>query len=116
MSPDEAVLFERAEPWVSQTYEAILAAVCAFGPVGVEARKTSIHLTAGSAFAGVHPKKAKLRLNIRANRRIESPRVRKVEQVSAHRFHNELHLAAPGEVDGELVGWLREAYALGIAR
>jgi hypothetical protein len=113
MTDAERLLFERAEPRVPQTYAAILAAVAAFGPVTVEAKKTSIHLVAGSAFAGVHPQKSKLRLNIRADHRIDSPRIRKAEQVSARRFHNELDLAGPDEVDPELTAWLRDAYALG---
>lgn len=114
MTEAEAVLFGRAASQVSDAYAAILAAVRPLGPVIVEAKKTSIHLVAGSAFAGVHPQKSKLRLNIRTDRRLESPRIRKVEQVSARRFHNEIDLATPGEVDDEVRGWLEEAYALGI--
>ena len=113
MTAAESVLFERAEPQVAATYAAILAAVGDFGPVIVEPKKTSIHLVAGSAFAGVHPQKSKLRLNIRADHRIESARMRKVEQVSARRFHNELDLAGPEDVDAQLVDWLRDAYVLG---
>jgi len=79
----------------------------------VDLKKTSIHLVAGSAFAGVHPQLKKLRLNIRLARKLEQERIRKVEQVSASRFHNELDLGSPTEVDGELTGWLREAYDLG---
>ncbi len=40
-------------------------------------------------------------------------RVAKVEQVSAHRYHNELKLERPEQVDDELAGWLRAAYELG---
>jgi hypothetical protein len=36
-----------------------------------------------------------------------------MEQVSAKRFHYELKLTSPDEVDAELVGWLKEAYHLG---
>jgi hypothetical protein len=49
---------------------------------------------------------------IRTAAPIESPRVRKLERVSAHRWHNELLLSAPAEVDDEVMGWLGEAYAL----
>nr|MEA2798572.1 hypothetical protein [Phenylobacterium sp.] len=103
MTDAEAALFERAESHVRETYAAILTAVGGFGPLVIEAKKTSIHIVAGSAFAGVHPQKSKLRLNIRADHRIEGPRVRKVEQVSARRFHNEFDLVSPRDVDGELV-------------
>lgn len=114
MTDAEAALFERAEHHVRETYAAVLAAVSAFAPLAVEAKKTSIHIVADSAFAGLHPQKSKLRLNIRADCRIESPRVRKVEQVSARRFHNEFDLLSPDDIDDELVTWLRDAYQLGI--
>ncbi len=116
MTEAEAVLFERAAPQVPDTYAAIVAALRPLGPVVVEAKKTSIHLVAGSAFAGVHPQKSKLRLNIRTDRRLEDPRVRKVEQVSAHRFHNEIDLTTTADVDAQLVAWLTEAYALAAKR
>ena len=84
-------------------------------PVTIETKKTSLHLIAGthgSAFAGVHPQKSAILLNIRSAVPIESPRVRKVEQVSKHRFHNEVLLASPDDVNGELLRWLKAAYEL----
>ena len=79
----------------------------------VELKKTSVHLVAGSAFAGVHPQLKKLRLSIRLARKLEQARIRKTEQVSASRFHNELDVACPTDVEGEVTDWLREAYELG---
>jgi len=35
------------------------------------------------------------------------------EQVSKNRFHNELKLSSPDEIDAELLAWLNDAYALG---
>jgi hypothetical protein len=60
----------------------------------------------------VHPRKSGLLLVIRTDRPIESARVRKLERVSANRWHNELLLSAPEEVDDEVAGWLRAGYAL----
>jgi len=34
------------------------------------------------------------------------------EQVSKNSFHNEIKLASPSDVDEELLGWLKDAYAL----
>ena len=113
MSSSEDGLFAKSEPQVAAAYRALLAALERLGPFQTEPKKTSIHLVAGSAFAGVHPQKAKLRLNVRSDHAIASDRVRKTEQVSARRFHNEIDLAGPSDVDAELMEWLAAAYALG---
>jgi hypothetical protein len=104
--------FGKSEPNVRATYEALLNAGRKFGAVRVEEKKTSIHFAAKTAFAGVHPQKAALVLTVRSSTAIASPRVRKAEQVSANRWHNDLKLTSPREVNRELVGWLREAYRL----
>jgi hypothetical protein len=36
----------------------------------------------------------------------------KREQVSAHRWHLDVRLESPRDVDRELLGWLRKAYDL----
>lgn len=112
------VLFAGRDLSVSAIYQHLLSAVDEFGPVVTEAQRTSIHLVAGaggSAFAGVHPRKAALLLTIRSAVPFRSPRVRKIDQVSKHRFHNDVLLAALAEVDGELLAWLRAAYDLASA-
>jgi hypothetical protein len=43
---------------------------------------------------------------------VKSPRVHKSEQVSANRHHVEFKLEDPAEVDAQLIGWIKEAYAL----
>ena len=116
MSDDPAVnaLFGRSEPGVRTVYHRLLAALEPVGAIRIEPKKTSIHLAARSAFAGVHPRKSAILLNIRSAVPIDSPRIRKREQVSANRFHNELLLTDPVDVDEELIGWLRSAYALSV--
>ena len=74
-----------------------------------EPKKTSIHLTNERAFAGVHPRKAWLILNISSDRPIESDRIVKSEQVSKNRYHQEVKLLSPDEVDEELIAWLKAA-------
>jgi hypothetical protein len=100
-------------PAVREIYTHLMKALRKFGSVIEEPKKTSIHLIQGSALAGISTRKDALWLNIRLDHRITSPRINKVEQVSAKRFHNELKLTSPDEVDAELVGWLKEAYHLG---
>ena len=104
--------FAKSDRVAREVYDAILSAVAKFGQVDAEEKKTSIHLVAGSAFAGVHPRKSGILLNIRTGAAIASPRIRKTERVSANRFHNELLIASSKEVDAEVIGWLRDAHRL----
>lgn len=105
-------LFAKSEPNVEKTYAAILKAVSKFGDVRAEEKKTSIHICAKNGFAGVHPRKSAILLNIRSATPIKSKRIRKVERVSANRFHNEMLLESPKDVDTEVMGWLKAAYVL----
>lgn len=94
-------------------YRALMDVLEGFGKIQVQEKKTSLHITAGrAAFLGVHPRKGGLRLNIVLARPLEGPRIAKSEKVSARRFHNEVDLKAPSELDSELQAWLREAYEL----
>jgi uncharacterized protein DUF5655 len=106
-------LFASSDEQVRATYARLLAALRQIGPFEEEPKKTSIHLTHTVGFAGVHPRKSYLILNLRTDHPLESSRIAKVEQVSKHRYHCELKLAAPTEIDEELLGWLTEAYRLG---
>ena len=104
--------FEGKDVAVRQTYDRILKFAEKFGPLAEEPKKTSIHLMNQTAFAGVATRKSALVLTIKSDRRLSSPRIHKSEQTSANRFHHEVKLTSPAEVDAELVQWLKDAYAL----
>jgi len=106
-------LFTGKDAVVQATYIRLLETLRVLGPFQEEPKKTSIHLVRTVGFAGVHPRKSFLYLNIRTDAPIESPRIAKSEQVSKNRFHNELKLSSPDEIDAELSGWLKDAYLLG---
>lgn len=114
-SPDSTMdpLFVGKDPVVRAIYEQLLTALTPLGPFTAEPKKTSIHLVRHSGFAGVHPRKSYLYLNLRLDRALGGPRMAKVEQVSKNRWHNEVRLDGPDAVDAEVRGWLGEAYALG---
>ncbi len=109
---DADALFVGSDPSVGETYRALVVAAGGLGPVQAEPKKTCVHLVARTAFAGAHPRKSALLMNIKSVRPIVSPRVRKSEQISPNCCHNEVLLAGPGEVDSEFVGWLQAAYGL----
>ena len=104
--------FENRDAIVRQIYDRVLKSARGFGPVIEDPKKTSIHLVNRTAFAGVATRKSAIVLTIKADSDISSPRIHRSEQASARRFHHEVKLTSIGDVDSELVGWLKHAYAL----
>ena len=104
--------FEGRDPIVKSIYDRILKESHKFGKVLEEPKKTSIHLVNKSAFAGIATQKAALVLNIKSAAPITDVRIRKSEQLSTSRFHQEVKLTSPAEVDDLLIGWLKAAYLL----
>ena len=105
--------FSKASATVQSTYDAVLKAARSLGPVVEDPKKTSIHLVREKAFAGVAVRQSSLTLTLKATQAIKSHRVRRAEQASANRWHLEIPLVSPTEVDGELRAWLAAAYELG---
>jgi hypothetical protein len=82
-------------------------------------KQTCVHLNAGQdgvAFAGVHPRRGAVLLNIRVDSPIKSKRMRKVEQISKNRFDCEMLLSSEKDVDAEVLSWLQQAYELAAGR
>jgi hypothetical protein len=75
-------------------------------------KKTSIHLVRETAFAGITTRKEALILTLKSAKPVKSPRIHRQEQVSANRWHVEIRLAEPSEVDAEIRELLRAAYQL----
>ena len=111
--PTVAQHFEDKPAELRAVYDGILDAASSFGRFTQDSKKTSIHLTYRSAFAGVALRQDALILTLKSARDVKSPRVYRAEQVSAHRWHLEIRLNDPTQVDRELKDWLRHAYELG---
>src|SRR5437588_3937439 len=106
--------FNNREPNVRATYDRLLATARTFGAVREEPKKTSIHLVNRTAFAGVATRKNALVLTIKAENDLRDRRIEKHEQVSARRWHVELRLTGPGDVDRQVIEWLRAAYEMSV--
>jgi hypothetical protein len=104
--------FERSDPDVHVIYDTIVQAARDCGPVGEDPKKTSIHLTRRTAFAGVATRKNALILTLKSSTDIESNRVMKHEQTSANRWYLQVRLEHPRDVDATLIGWIKQAYGL----
>lgn len=93
-------------------YDRLISVVEGFGAISADPKKTSIHLNNRTAFAGVAVRKDCIVLTIKSDRPIKNSRIFKSEQTSASRFHHEVKLAKPNEINSELRGWLKSAYEL----
>lgn len=93
-------------------YSKLLEKLNQLGEYEVETKQTSLHITHGRAFLGVHPRKDALLLNVVTSEPIVSERLKKTERVSANRYHNELIVSDVQQYDDELLNWLTEAYQL----
>ena len=104
--------FDGKDPAVRATYLRLLEAARTLGPVVEEPKKTSIHLMRQTAFAGVATRRSSLILTLKSAKDIRSLRIDKREQTSAHRWHVEIRLEKPADVDRQLASWLSAAYEL----
>lgn len=104
--------FDGKLPVVRETYDALLHVASRFGKVEEEPKKRSIHLVARTAFAGVTTRQAKLVIMIKSPVAVRSRRVAKCEQLSANRWHFELHVSTPADIDSAVEAWLRRAYEI----
>ena len=104
--------FISKDPVVRKIYDHLLKHSRRFGPVKEDPKKTSIHLNNVTAFAGIATRKSSIILTIKSDQEIASPRIHRSEQASARRFHHEIKLTAPSDVDTELIRWLKKAYEL----
>ncbi|MGZ5492692.1 MAG: DUF5655 domain-containing protein [Thermoanaerobaculia bacterium] len=97
---------------VRRIYDRIIAAAKKFGPFHEEPKKTSIHLLNKTAFGGVATRKDALILTIKSDRDLNNERVARRNRASANRWHLEVRLSDPSDVDNELKAWLKKAYEL----
>ena len=104
--------FEKKDATVRATYDALLRVARRFGDVVEEPKKTSIHLVAHSAFAGVATRRNKLVLTIKSAVPITNRRIAKCEKLSANRWHFDVHLESPRDVDATVAAWLCHAYEM----
>lgn len=104
--------FTGRDPAVWTIYKEIVGAAGSCGPFTQEPKKTSIHLVRRTAFAGIATRKDAVILTIKSATDIRSSRIVRREQASAHRWHLEIRLDDPSQVDAQLKAWLKKAIDL----
>jgi len=105
--------FAGASPAVRATFDRVLEAVGRLGPVEVLPEKTRIALHVRMSFAAFLPRRHWLAGHLVLARRVDSPRLRRVQVFSPRNVVHEFRLASPDEVDQEFTAWLAEAYQVG---
>ena len=100
-------------PLIRALYGAVLRRVRLCGPVLVLPEKTRIAFQVRMSFAQVTPRRQWLDGHVVLARRLEHPRFRRIETISARNHVHHFRLAALADVDRDVDAWLREAYAVG---
>jgi hypothetical protein len=80
--------------------------------VQVEALRTVIVLSARRTFSYITVQAQRLLIGVFLDHALDSPRVVKIDHVSARKFGSVVDVRYPGDVDDELQLWMRQAYRL----
>jgi hypothetical protein len=80
--------------------------------VSVEPLRSVIVLSAHATFSFITVQSKRLLVGIFLDRRLESPRIVKVDVVTPRKIANTVDVRSPDDVDDELRQWLRDAYGL----
>ncbi len=94
-------------------FERFEALVARCGPYERAPAKTRVAFMVRMRFASVNGVSERgLRAHLCLPRRIDSPRFTRVEPIGRILGHH-FRVASPDELDDEVLGWMRESYALG---
>jgi len=113
---DLAHHFAGKAPLIRAIYEAVLKRIRTCGPVIVLPEKTRIAFQVRMSFAQLTPRRRWLDGHVVLARRLEHPRFRRIDTISARNHVHHFRLAAVTDVDDDVDAWLREAYAVGEQR
>ncbi|UVJ39182.1 YdeI/OmpD-associated family protein [Arthrobacter sp. CJ23] len=98
---------------VRQLFDLVRHAIESIGPVILVPHQDRVAFMVRVRFAGAVPRKRWLDVEFWLTRRVESERFHRIETLTPRTHIHTVRLLDPSDVDGELEGWLREAYAVG---
>lgn len=109
--------FAGVGPHLRETFDALLDAVRARGPVTVNATRSRITFQTRIRFAGIDaPRGDHLLANFVLTRPVSSERLKRVEHVPPYYYVHRVPLHGPEDVDADLRAWLAEAREVGDRR
>ena len=104
--------FRGKDPQVRQTYELLLTRLREFGPLRVDAVKSSVNLVSKYHFGGLSVRRNYIRLGFLSCEVIENERIIRIQKQGPNRVSHWVRLRSPSDVDGRLMSWLKKAYTL----
>ena len=113
----DALMFFEGRPLALSLYETLLDRIRSeIGETNLRVQKTQITFFNRHVFACVAPnrswqKQESLTVCIFLCRPIDSPRVKVMSEPYPNRWTHRIPVCSAAEIDGELMGWLQEAYA-----
>jgi hypothetical protein len=110
-SLDEA--FRGRPAFVRELFQHFREVIETCGPVRMVPYRDRVGFMVRVRFAGAAPKRDCLEIGFWLPRRIASERFHKVETIYPNAHIHVLRISQPGELDSEVVGWIKEAYAVG---
>lgn len=122
----DTLQFFEVMPGALPLYEQLLELVRqTVGPFSIRVQKTQItwsnrYVFACISFAKVRPAKLRpqtyLVVTFGLDHHVESPRIDIATEPYPHRWTHHVLISTPEEINGELIGWVREAYDFSAAK
>jgi len=108
--------FEGKPAEIRAIFDAVLATLQRTGKVIVLPEKTRIAFQVRMSFAQLTPRLRWVDGHVVLARRMEHPRIRRIDTISPRNHVHHFRFSSVSEVDEEVEEWLAEAYAVGQQR
>ena len=105
-------LFEGKPFAIKQVFDLLLAGIKKFGPIRIDAVKTSVNFGGKSHFAAVWPLKNSLNVEFLLDREINEFPVYRTQKLGSTTHAHSVKVTSKREVSTRLLGWLKEASEL----
>lgn len=103
-------LFQGKTESVWDLYQLLLGELKKLGPVRVTMKSTSISFENRRTFASAIIRNRSIKLVLRTNRKIVSPRIRNTEHVAKSDYDHTIFIESKNDIDEKLMKWLEDAY------
>jgi hypothetical protein len=112
-TPDGTTFYDPFQPKTvsgQELYQHLLGELNKLGPVNEVKKSLTISLENRKAFASAMIRNQSVKLVLRTNRKITSPRIYSRNRVTEKSFDHTILLESKYDLDSELIQWLGEAY------